>query len=141
MEHKRVYIDGIFDLFHIGHLESFKKSRRFYKNTYLIVGIISDKNAEDYKRKPIIRENYRYEIIKNLKLVDLVIEDAPLIVTKDFIEKYNIDLVVHGFANEGDLENQKEFFKVPIQMKKFKTIEYYKELSTTDIINKIKEMN
>jgi choline-phosphate cytidylyltransferase len=140
MKSKRVYIDGIFDLFHIGHLESFKKSRKFFDNTYLIVGVISDKDAKNYKRKPIIREKDRYEIIRNLRLVDLVIEDAPLIMTENFMKEYNIDLVVHGFANENDLEKQKEFFKIPIEMDKFKTIEYYKELSTTDIINKVKKM-
>ena len=47
------------------------------------MGVISDKNATNYKRKPIIDEKDRYEIIRNLKLVDLIIEDAPLIITED----------------------------------------------------------
>jgi len=34
---KRVYIDGIFDLFHRGHIESFKKT----KNIYGILAVIS----------------------------------------------------------------------------------------------------
>ena len=33
----RIYIDGIFDLFHYGHLESFKKCKKLDSHIYLIV--------------------------------------------------------------------------------------------------------
>ena len=39
----------------------------------------------------------------------MVITDPPLIVTKEFVIKNNIDLVVHGFSNETDWNNQKNF--------------------------------
>ena len=39
-------------------------------------------------------------------------------------------MIVHGFANNEDFEKQKEFFKIPLQLNKFKTIEYYSEIST-----------
>ncbi|VVU94794.1 Cytidylyltransferase-like [seawater metagenome] len=137
MDKKIVYIDGVFDLFHRGHLESFKKAKNIYSNTYLIVGILSDKCAKDYKRLPIICEDDRYEIIKNLKIVDEIIEDPPLIISKEFMDKYKIDLIVHGFANENDANKQQDFFTYPKKIGKFKSIEYYSKLSTTDIINKI----
>jgi len=134
---KRVYIDGIFDLFHIGHLESFKKTKKIYKNVFLIVGVISDDKASSYKRKPIINESDRYDIIQNIKCVDEVIFDPPLIIDKNFIEKNNIDMVVHGFFDDNDKEKQKHFFKVPIKLHKFHEIEYYKKESTSNIINRI----
>lgn len=129
-------MDGVFDLFHIGHLEAIKKCKEF--GDYIIIGIVSDYNCELYKRKPIIGEKDRVEIIKNLKLVDEVIEDCPLIITEDFINEFKIDLVVHSFSNEEDYNKQKVFFEVPIKLNKFKVIKYYDKLSTTDIINKIK---
>ena len=105
----RVYLDGIFDLFHRGHLESIKQCKKLGKE--VIIGVISDKDAANYKRLPIINENDRAEIIRNLKLVDEVIENAPLIVDLNFLQKYNIDLVVHGFVDENDYIKQKSFFR------------------------------
>ena len=135
---KRIYIDGIFDLFHRGHLESLKQAKNIDKDIYLIVGIIDDETASGYKRKPIINQFDRAEIIKNIKIVDEIIESAPLVITREFIEENNIDLVVHGFANDNDWEKQKDFFKYLIENNKFKKINYYDKISTTDIINNIK---
>lgn len=138
---KRVYIDGVFDLFHRGHLESLlsaKNSLDDPNNTFLIVGVIGDKVCESYKRKPIISEDDRYAIIKNIKCVDLLIENAPLIMTLDFINEHNIDMVVHSFANDQDREKQNNFFKEVREIGKFKEISYYNKISTTEIINKLR---
>ena len=62
-----IYVDGIFDLFHRGHLESFKFIKNKYKNCKLYVGVISDENAKSYKRSPIIYEQDRTEIIRSIK--------------------------------------------------------------------------
>ena len=134
----RVYIDGIFDLFHRGHLESLKQAKQIEKNTHLIVGVISDEVAKDYKRIPVISHEDRLEIIKNLSIVDEVIENPPLVITKEFVKINNIDLVVHGFCNEDDWEKQKNFFEFLTKNNKFKRINYYDKTSTTDIISKIK---
>jgi choline-phosphate cytidylyltransferase len=139
---KIVYIDGVFDLFHRGHLESLIKAKNVLNdisNTFLIVGVVSDKDCESYKRKPIIKEDDRVEIIKGLKIVDNIIFPCPLIVTPEFLEKNNIDLVVHGFVDENDRQKQKEFFAKIVELGKFKEIEYYKETSTTKIIKNIKD--
>ena len=85
----------------------------------------------------MINENDRIEIIKNLKIVNEVIPNAPLILTKEFINNNKLDIIVHSFANEKDFEKQKEFFKIPIEMGIFKKINYYSNVSTTDIIEKI----
>ena len=138
---KRVYIDGIFDLFHRGHLESFYKAKNCIDNEeiYLIVGVINDKDAEEYKRLPIIKDEDRVEIVKSIQVVDDIIFPAPLIIDKKFIDDNKIDLIVHGFLNDQDYEKQKEFFKVPIELNKFKKIKYYDKISTSDIIKNIKE--
>lgn len=134
----KIYIDGIFDLFHRGHLESLKQAKNINDNVFLSVGVISDKVATSYKREPIICENDRIEIIKSIKYVDEVIINPPLQITEQFIKENNIDIVVHGFYDEKDWEKQQSFFLWLIENNKFKRINYYNKISTTDIINKIK---
>lgn len=133
-----IYTDGIFDLFHRGHLEYLNLIKNTYPQSKLIVGIINDNLSEHYKRRPIYNEDDRCEIIKNIKCVDDIIRNAPLVMTEEFINENNIDLIVHGFANENDIKKQEEFFKVPIKLNKFASIPYYNKISTTEIIKKIK---
>ena len=52
----RVYVDGIFDLFHYGHFQFFKKCKNLNSDIYLIVGIFND-DIENYFI-PIIKKNY-----------------------------------------------------------------------------------
>ena len=137
MTTKIIYTDGIYDIFHRGHIESLKTCKNLFENTYLIVGIINDKDSTNYKRPPIYNEDDRYEIISNLRVVDKIIKDAPLIVTEAFLEEHKIDYVVHGFVNKEDILKQSDFYEVPKKLNKFIEIEYYKPISTTAIINKI----
>ena len=136
---KIIYTDGIFDLFHRGHLEYIKHCKTIFEDVFLIVGIVNDKDASGYKRPPIYEENDRYEIVGNIKYVDKIIKDAPLIINEQFMDEHKIDYVIHSFSNETDEQKQMEFFKVPILLNKFMKIKYYSSISTTDIIKKIKE--
>ena len=76
-------------------------------------------------------------MIRSIRFVDQVIEDAPLVITKEYIDKHCIHLVVHGFADEEDYTKQQSFFQVPISMNKFKQIQYYDEESSSDIMKRI----
>ena len=137
---KIIYTDGIFDLFHRGHLEYIKRCKQIFEDVFLIVGVVNDTDAASYKRAPIYCENDRYAIVENIKYVDKIIKDAPLIIDENFMNEYKIDYVIHSFSNEADAEKQQEFFKVPIMLNKFIKINYYSSISTTDIIRKIKVM-
>ena len=136
----RIYTDGVFDMFHRGHLECFKTIKKLYPDCHLVVGVVSDKDTESYKRIPIINENDRLEIIKSIKYVDEVVFPGPLYMTRQFIEKHNIDLIVHGFANPADINTKQKFFAIPMELGKFKEIPYYSKISTTDIIKKVKDL-
>lgn len=58
---------------------------------------------------------------------------------EEFINNNKIDLIVHGFSNNQDIEKQNEFFEIPIKLNKFEKLPYYDKISTTQIINKIKK--
>lgn len=139
---KRVYIDGVFDLFHRGHLESLKLAKNVFNdpdNTILIVGVVSDADCESYKRTPIINELDRVEIVRNIKCVDDVVFPCPMTSTVEFMERNNIDIFVHGFADDNDRNKQRIYFDEVIKAGKFMEIGYYNKISTTQIINKLKE--
>ena len=132
----RVYMDGVFDLFHRGHIEAIKKCLEF--GDELVIGVVSDKDCASYKRQPVINEIDRLEILKNIKGVKEIIFPSPLTVDEKFISDNKLDLIVHAFADKADFEKQKKFYKIPISLNKFKYINYYDKTSTTNIINKIK---
>jgi cytidyltransferase-like protein len=121
-------MDGIFDLFHVGHLDAIKQCAQL--GDEVCIGIIDDKDATSYKRKPIINEEMRCEIVEACKYVTTIIFPAPLVITPLFIKENNIDLVVHSFANDKDYEKQKEFFK-NINLKR---IDYSDRISTTELL-------
>jgi len=109
-----------------------KQAREY--GDYLIVGIHSDKTVESYKRKPILSENERYEMVKNCKLVDEVITNAPLVITQDYIKENKIDVVIHGDDTNILFSEQ---HKIPLEMGIMKYVKYTEGISTSEIIKRI----
>lgn len=63
---------GVFDLFHVGHLNLFEKCKEMC--SYLIVAICDDNYVRDIKRKePIFPLEERVRILKSLKCIDEVV--------------------------------------------------------------------
>ena len=66
------YTSGVYDMFHIGHLNVIKNAKE--KCDYLIVGVSTDEVVKQNKNKtPIIPFLERFEIVKAIKYVDKVI--------------------------------------------------------------------
>lgn len=65
------YTTGVFDMFHIGHLNILRKAKE--KCDYLIVGVSTDELCSSYKGKlPIIPFGERKAIVEAIKYVDEV---------------------------------------------------------------------
>lgn len=93
-KYKIGYTTGVFDLFHIGHLNIIKLSKK--QCEYLIVGVSTDELAISYKgKKPIIPFDERIQIIRAIRYVDeVVVQD-----TMDKMvawEKYRFNALFHG---------------------------------------------
>ena len=91
---KRVITFGTFDLFHIGHLNIFKRAKKI--GDYLIVGISSDELNKIKGKQSIISLEDRLEIVKSICYVDEVFVEEKLELKDDYIKKYNADILVMG---------------------------------------------
>ena len=66
------YTTGVFDLFHIGHLNILKRAR--LECDHLIVGITTDELSESVKnKKPFIPFQERMDLVEAVKYVDEVV--------------------------------------------------------------------
>ncbi len=88
------YTTGVFDLFHIGHLNILRESKK--RCGYLIVGVSTDEVVIKYKsKKPIIPFNERIAIVESIKYVDKVVAQT----TMDKMEAWKnlkFDVLFHG---------------------------------------------
>ncbi|RMZ78437.1 hypothetical protein DV737_g3886, partial [Chaetothyriales sp. CBS 132003] len=132
----RVYADGVFDLFHLGHMRQLQQAKTAFPNTYLLVGVTGD--VETHKRKglTVLTGAERAETVRHCKWVDEVIPNCPWIVTPDFLAEHQIDYVAHDDEPYGATEGDDIY--APIKREgKFLVTERTEGVSTTGIITKI----
>ena len=113
----RVYADMVADLFHYGHVEFLRQVSAL--GDYVLVGINADDVAEAHKRRPVQTMEERIASVATCEYVDEVIPNAPWVFNPTWIEKYNIDLVVHG--DDYSDAQQRRMYKAPMEMGRFRT--------------------
>lgn len=112
-KYKVGYTTGVFDMFHIGHLNIIKKAKE--QCEFLIVGVTTDQLCMDRKGKlPIICEKERMEIVSAIKYVDKVVPqtDMDKLIA---IKKLGVDVVFVGSdwkGTESWKQYEKEFAEV-----------------------------
>ena len=139
MKNKKIgYTTGVYDMFHIGHLNLLKKAKE--NCDYLIVGVSTDELVKSYKNKnPIIPFKDRSEIISALSIVDEVVSQEDRDKIKQF-NKINYDVLFVGDDWKGDplfVELENKLSQNGAQIKYF---EYTKDVSSTkftEILQKI----
>ena len=132
----RVYADGVFDLFHLGHMRQLQQSKSAFPDTRLIVGVTGDAETNKRKGLTVMCAKDRAESVRHCRWVDEVIEDCPWILTVEFLKKHNIDYVAHDDlpygANEGD-----DIYAPIKEAGMFLVTQRTEGVSTTGIITKI----
>ncbi len=97
MENKRYkigYTTGVYDMFHIGHLNILKRAKELCD--YLIVGVTTDALCEQRKNKrPIICEQDRMEIVRSIRYVDKVVAQDNMDKIQP-VKEYQVDAVFVG---------------------------------------------
>ena len=98
------YVAGVFDLFHIGHLNMFKRAKE--QCDYLIVGVVSDEQViKNKKTCPYIPFKERFELVQACKYVDEAVRipaDRPT--TEDAYRMYHFDVQFSGSDYADDPE-------------------------------------
>ena len=93
-KYKIGYTTGVFDMFHIGHLNVLKQAKELCD--YLIVGVSTDENVENYKRKkPVIPFEERIKIVEAIKYVDKVVPQYNMNKVEAW-KNLHFDVLLHG---------------------------------------------
>ena len=89
-----VYTSVVCDLFHIGHINLFRKAKGL--GDKLIVGVITDEGVNQYKRTPIIPVEQRIAVVSSIKYVDLAIEQNTRSGVENMKQLGNISILIRG---------------------------------------------
>ncbi len=132
------YTSGVYDLFHIGHLNLLKNAKGLCDK--LIVGVTVDKLVEYKNKTAVIPFEERIEIVRNIKYVDAAIPQKELDKFKMW-EKLHFDILFVGddwFQTPSWQEMEEKFKSVGVRVVYFP---YTKGTSSTLInqtLNKLR---
>jgi glycerol-3-phosphate cytidylyltransferase len=128
---RKIITFGTFDVLHIGHIRILKRAREH--GDHLIVGLSSDElNFNKKGRNPIYSFQSREELLSSMRFVDEVFKEESLEQKREYILKYNADVLVMGDDWAGKFDEFKDVCEV-IYLPRTPSI------STTEIIEIIKE--
>jgi len=130
----RVYADMVGDLFHYGHVRFLERARTL--GDMLVVGIHSDETVAEYKRTPVMTMAERIQVVAACQFVDEVIPDAPLQITREFVEEHELDLVVHG--DDLDEEVLGMMYGIPRDMGILTLVPYANGISSSAIMERVR---
>ena len=134
---KVVFTNGCFDILHAGHAHYLNECKKL--GDLLVVGINSDASVRRLKgdKRPIVPLEMRAYLLSNLKAVDFVIpfeEDTPY----NLIKEIRPDVLVKG----GDWSLDRIVGRDVVESYggRVLTIPFAFDISTTKIVEKIKEL-
>ena len=131
------YTAGVYDLFHIGHLNLLKNAKGLCDK--LIVGVTVDKLVEYKHKHAVIPFEERIEIVRNIRYVDAAIPQEELDKYKMW-EKIRFDILFVGddwYESESWKTLEEKFRQVGVRVVYFP---YTKGTSSTLITETLKKL-
>lgn len=141
-KYKIGYTTGVFDMFHIGHLNVLKKAKE--QCDYLIVGVSTDEVVQSYKHKtPIIPFKERIAIVRELKCVDKAVPQTSMNKMEAW-EQLHFDALFHGSDWKGsDMYNKmiEEFSAVGVDVVFLPHTEGVSSTLLSEVLHKMNDDN
>ncbi|CDO66261.1 ethanolamine-phosphate cytidylyltransferase [Plasmodium reichenowi] len=137
---KVVYVDGSFDIFHIGHLRILENAKKL--GDYLLVGMHSDEVVQKMKGKyfPVVSLLERTLNVLAMKVVDDVVIGAPWVITESFIKRFHIDVVVRGTIVDYIYSNNEiDPYDIPKKLNIYQELSSESNITTYEIIQRIEK--
>ena len=131
------YTAGVFDLFHIGHLNLLKNAKGMCDK--LIVGVTTDELSTYKGKSPVIPFSDRIEIVRNIKCVDAVVAQSDMN-KLEMCKKLRASVMFVGddwYQSPKWEEYEKEFQKENIRIVYFP---YTRGISSTQISKALKHL-
>ena len=132
------YTTGVFDLFHIGHLNILRRAKE--QCDYLIVGVTVDELVSYKGKRAFIPYEERSAIVKAIRYVDLVVPQTSMNKMEAW-EKYHFNKVFVGDDWKGTetwTHWEEEFAKVGVDVVYFP---YTKQTSSTQLREALSNLN
>ena len=123
---KTVITFGTFDVFHVGHVNILQRASAL--GYTLIVGVSTDElNFSKKQRYPVYKQRDRMKIVNGLRYVNYCFYEESLEKKREYILKYDADILVMGDDWKGRFDEFKDICEVVY-------LERTPSVSTTQII-------
>lgn len=130
------YIAGVFDLYHVGHLNMFRRAKE--QCDYLIVGVVSDEGVRRFKQvDPFVPFDERIDMVRSCRYVDEAVEIPYMFNgTQDAWRLHHFDVQFSGsdYVDDPNFARYKEFLE-----KHGATMEFFPYTQSTSS-TKLKEL-
>lgn len=136
-KHKIGYTTGVFDMFHIGHLNILRRAKEHCD--YLIVGVTTDELVGYKNKKAIIPHSERMVIVESIKYVDRVVAQANMNKMEAW-NKYKFDVMFVGSDWKGTdkwNEFERQFSAVGVDIVYFPYTQGTSSTQLRGVLNKI----
>jgi len=128
---KRVWLNGTFDVLHLGHIKLFQHAKKLYPNSIICVGVDTDDRIRQMKgpNRPINPLHYRVEFLKSIRYIDEVCTFATDDELRNKIAVFSPDVMCIGDDYRHHTIIGEEL--IP----RIEYVERFDNLSTTKILN------
>ena len=119
---------------HFGHANACRQAKSL--GDVLIVGVHSDAEITKHKGPPVFNEQERYKMVRGIKWVDEVVENAPYVTTIETLDAHNCDFCVHGDDITLTADGV-DTYHIVKEKNKYREVKRTQGVSTTDLVGRM----